>query len=116
VTTQLKNISLTQVFLIKLFENWGYEGFLQHAEKTATFYEMKRDQCLEAAEKHLKGQDRCFHHQLFHLLCSCTLDNKLYHCHIYLFIVIMKHSDWPQVVGFLRVVQFLPPIQKTATI
>jgi len=48
---------LTQVFLIKLFEKWGYEGFLQHAEKTATFYEMKRDQCLEAAEKHLKGQD-----------------------------------------------------------
>lgn len=46
---------LSQVFLIKLFENWGYEGFLQHAEKTATFYEMKRDQCLEAAEKHLKG-------------------------------------------------------------
>lgn len=46
---------LSQVVLIKLFQQWGYAGFLEHAEKTAAFYEMKRDQCLSAAEKHLKG-------------------------------------------------------------
>lgn len=46
---------LSKVFLIKLFEHWGHDGFLEHAEKTAAFYEMKRDLCLKSAEKHLKG-------------------------------------------------------------
>ncbi|XP_076097795.1 kynurenine/alpha-aminoadipate aminotransferase, mitochondrial-like isoform X1 [Mytilus galloprovincialis] len=46
---------LSKVFLIKLFEHWGHDGFLEHAEKTATFYETKRDLCLKSAEKHLKG-------------------------------------------------------------
>ena len=40
---------------MKLFQRWGYDGFLQHTAKTAAFYEMKRDQCLEAAAKNLKG-------------------------------------------------------------
>lgn len=46
---------LSMVFLAKIFEHWGYVGFLDHAAKTAKFYETKRDMCLAAAERHLKG-------------------------------------------------------------
>lgn len=45
-----------QMMLYKVLEDWGMDGFLKHAENTAELYKTKRDQCLAAMEKHLKGR------------------------------------------------------------
>ncbi|KAK3091816.1 hypothetical protein FSP39_022850, partial [Pinctada imbricata] len=46
---------MSQVTLSKILEHWGHDGFLKHAEKTSEFYLKRRESCLAAAEKHLKG-------------------------------------------------------------
>lgn len=46
---------VSQMMLYKVLEDWGIDGFLKHAENTAELYKRKRDQCLAAMEKHLKG-------------------------------------------------------------
>ncbi|XP_052774425.1 kynurenine/alpha-aminoadipate aminotransferase, mitochondrial-like [Mya arenaria] len=47
--------SLSQVVLCRILEQWGYEGFDQHVDKVTDFYRQKKDQCIRAADKHLKG-------------------------------------------------------------
>ncbi|XP_046566764.1 kynurenine/alpha-aminoadipate aminotransferase, mitochondrial-like isoform X2 [Haliotis rubra] len=46
---------MSQALLVPILETMGFDGFLKHAQNVADFYEKKRDMCLTAAEKHLKG-------------------------------------------------------------
>lgn len=34
---------------------WGHDGFLQHADRVASFYLNQREVMLQSAEKHLSG-------------------------------------------------------------
>ncbi|KAL5022207.1 hypothetical protein ScPMuIL_001362 [Solemya velum] len=54
-TSVMHASGLSQVVLLKVLQKMGYNGFEKHAAEVAKFYEEKRDQCLEAARKHLTG-------------------------------------------------------------
>ena len=45
-----------QVALLLVLQHWGYEGFAQHVDTVSEFYRKKKDECLKAVEKHLKGK------------------------------------------------------------
>ena len=47
--------SLSQVIAYELLSQWKIEGFLQHVDFVEHFYRSRRDQMVEAAEKHLSG-------------------------------------------------------------
>ena len=44
-----------QMIIYKLLDTWGLDGFLEHTETVASFYEERRDVMLAAVEKHLTG-------------------------------------------------------------
>lgn len=46
---------LSQVVLYEILKNWGHEGFHVHASRVTEFYRTRKEQCIQAAEKHLKG-------------------------------------------------------------
>ncbi|KAG5315749.1 AADAT protein, partial [Acromyrmex insinuator] len=46
---------LSQMFLYKLFENWGQQKFEQHFKEIQKFYQERRDMMLTMLEKHLTG-------------------------------------------------------------
>ncbi|XP_045158771.2 kynurenine/alpha-aminoadipate aminotransferase, mitochondrial-like [Mercenaria mercenaria] len=46
---------LSQMVLLQILNEWGYEGFDQHVEIVTEFYRQKKNICLKAAEKHLTG-------------------------------------------------------------
>ncbi|GAB1606309.1 kynurenine/alpha-aminoadipate aminotransferase, mitochondrial-like isoform X1 [Argonauta hians] len=46
---------LSQMLVLKILENWGLEGFKNHAVKTAQFYKERCQYTIQAAEKYLKG-------------------------------------------------------------
>ncbi|KYN13936.1 Kynurenine/alpha-aminoadipate aminotransferase, mitochondrial [Trachymyrmex cornetzi] len=46
---------LSQMFLYKLFENWGQQEFEQHFKEIQKFYQERRDIMLTMIEKHLNG-------------------------------------------------------------
>ena len=41
--------------MLLVLNHWGYDGFDQHVEKVSEFYRKRKDQCLAAVEKHMKG-------------------------------------------------------------
>ena len=41
----------------ELLELWGEEGFFKHTDAVQAFYLEQRNAMIEAAEKHLSGQD-----------------------------------------------------------
>ncbi|XP_052255800.1 kynurenine/alpha-aminoadipate aminotransferase, mitochondrial-like [Dreissena polymorpha] len=47
--------SLSQMLLLQVLSHWGYDGFDHHVREVTHFYKEKKDQCIRAAEKHLKG-------------------------------------------------------------
>ncbi|KYN02793.1 Kynurenine/alpha-aminoadipate aminotransferase, mitochondrial [Cyphomyrmex costatus] len=47
--------ALSQMFLYKLFENWGPQEFEQHFKEIQKFYQKRRDGMLTMIEKHLNG-------------------------------------------------------------
>lgn len=71
---------LQQVTLSKILEHWGHDGFLRHAEKTSEFYRKRRDSCIAAAEKHLKGID------MLYCICWLILENRV--------IIPETHATW----------------------
>lgn len=52
----LQPSSTTQLLALKLFQQWGHIGFLEHCTKAASFYRQRRDAFAAAAEKHLRGK------------------------------------------------------------
>ncbi|XP_033736617.1 kynurenine/alpha-aminoadipate aminotransferase, mitochondrial-like [Pecten maximus] len=46
---------LSQMTLAMILKEWGLDGFLDHTDKTAKFYENRCQLCLKAAKKHLTG-------------------------------------------------------------
>ncbi|KAH6912754.1 kynurenine/alpha-aminoadipate aminotransferase [Coprinopsis sp. MPI-PUGE-AT-0042] len=47
--------SLSQVIVLKLLKEWGLDGFLAHAERTADFYRQRRDVLNSYLQEHLTG-------------------------------------------------------------
>ena len=47
--------SFFQHFLLALLQKWGHEGFYEHTDKLAEFYQNKKRDCIIAADKYLKG-------------------------------------------------------------
>ena len=45
------------MILMKLLEKWGLDGYIEHCERLAEFYEKRRIQCMEIVDKHLKGTE-----------------------------------------------------------
>lgn len=46
---------LAQAVLMGVLDRWGIDGFLENAGEIRDFYRQRRDKCLEAAERYLKG-------------------------------------------------------------
>ncbi|XP_022084401.1 kynurenine/alpha-aminoadipate aminotransferase, mitochondrial-like [Acanthaster planci] len=46
---------MAQMLIFKLLEQWGMEGFLNHTDKVAAFYEERRDMIMESADRWLRG-------------------------------------------------------------
>jgi kynurenine/2-aminoadipate aminotransferase len=53
--TNLHNSGISQMLVQKLLDNWGMEGFDQHAQNVADFYVERGQVMAAAAERHLKG-------------------------------------------------------------
>ena len=53
-SANLQPNSTSQAIVQKLCEHWGIEGLLQHVERVAKFYKIKRDAFEKAAEKYMK--------------------------------------------------------------
>lgn len=47
--------SLSQVIVLKLLKDWGLDGFLAHATRTADFYRQRRDTLDSYLQEHLTG-------------------------------------------------------------
>lgn len=45
---------LSQQYLLALLQKWGHEGFYEHTDKLAEFYQNKKRDCIAAADKYLK--------------------------------------------------------------
>ena len=46
---------MSQVITSKLLDQWGHEGFFHHIDNVENFYKNRRDNMMEAADRHLKG-------------------------------------------------------------
>ncbi len=46
---------MSQMLIFRLLEQWGMEGFLNHTDKVATFYEERRNMLMESADRWLRG-------------------------------------------------------------
>jgi len=47
--------SLSQAVTAALLDQWGYEGLMSHVKSVESFYKVRRDLLLKAADKHLAG-------------------------------------------------------------
>ncbi len=65
--------SIFQALLVPILDKMGYDGFLDHTKNIADFYEKKRDMCLAAAEKHLKGKTTIISADFIHPSTIMTL-------------------------------------------
>ncbi|GAB6029768.1 hypothetical protein CHUAL_005481 [Chamberlinius hualienensis] len=53
--SQLHSSSEAQVIIHETLKRWGYNGFLEHTDKVAKFYESRRDRMVHYAKKWLTG-------------------------------------------------------------
>ncbi|RXW25327.1 hypothetical protein EST38_g512 [Candolleomyces aberdarensis] len=53
-STVVQPSSLSQMVLLKLLQTWGLKGFLDHADKTASFYRERRDVLKSLLERYLR--------------------------------------------------------------
>jgi len=53
--TALHPSGLSQIILLEILENQGFDGFLQHTKKISEFYRDRMHTFLKLVEKHLTG-------------------------------------------------------------